>query len=237
MADYTEITKRSKDSASMLDYWEEVEIILRGEDAVKSAGEMFLSKLPGESDKQYQFRKSNAKLTNVYSDILGTLSSKPFEEEVKFAEGEGKSVPEELSDFAENVDGDGNSLTVAAREFFFNAINDAIAWLLIDYPNTPETVKTVADAKAAKIRPFWAIILAKNVLEVRTAFVGAERVITYARILEPNAKGDDIDCVRVFERIENAIHWTLYQVGDKTKAQTVEDTGINHALALDFKHK
>ena len=225
------LKQRSPDSVKMLEYWDEVEIILEGQEAVKCAGEMFLKRMPDESKEQYNFRLSRAKLTNIYSDILGTLASKPFEEEIKLVEGEGIKIPEQISEFIENVDGDGNNLTVFAQPFFLNGINDAISWVLVDYPETDPTVRTIADLKARKIRPFWSIILAKNVLEVRKTVIGGERAISYIRIFEP-AENDGLDHVRVFERDpeSSSVKWELHSVSADGANTTLEKSGI---LSID----
>lgn len=224
---------RSKDSSKMLPYWEEVEIILQGEDEIRAAGEMFLPRLPGEDAKQYNFRLTCIKFTNIYSDILGTLSSKPFEEEISLVEGEGKKVPEQVSEFIENVDGEGNNLTVFAQTFFLNAINDAIAWIFIDYPESDTAIRTVADAKAAKIRPFWSHVLAKNVLEVKTTIIGGERQISYIRILEPDE--NENDHVRVFERDESGlVSWQLHSIDPMSKVETLKKEGVLTIDAIPF---
>lgn len=191
---------RSADNNYMREYWQKVSHIIAGQEEIVKQGVIYLPKLPAEHDEDYKFRLNCAKFTNVYRDVVETLASKPFEEEVKLT-GE---PPESLLDFVENVDGEGNNLTVFAAETFFNGINDALAWILIDYPDA--TVRTVEQMKKNNIRPFWSLIYAENVIDVRTKKVGAKRVISYARIMEP-----DSNTVREFTLEESGVvSWKTY---------------------------
>lgn len=209
------LLRRSKDIEAMVPYWEKVDAIVEGETAIKQEAKKFLPMFPDETDTDYRFRLSLSKFTNIYRDVLEGLAHKPFEEEVTLIKAEGAEVPQEIKDFCEDVDGSGNSLTIFSSLSFFNAINNAVEWILIDYPSVNESVRTVADVKAMNIRPFWTHIVAKNVLEVRTEIIGAKEVISYFRFLEPATTLDSKDCVRVFERIGDTVTWTLHEKVDK----------------------
>lgn len=202
--------ERTADIAKMVPYWEQVTTIVEGLKAMKAAGETYLPKFEKETSTAYHYRLSLAKMTNVYRDVLEGLATKPFEEEVTLLKGDG--VPNEIRDFVENVDGAGSNLTVFSALTFFNAINYAIDWIFVDYPKvTTNTPLSVAEAKAKNIRPFWSRVLAKNILEIRTEMVGAERVLTYMRFLEPSLSKMDPDKIRVFERIDGVVSWQLRQ--------------------------
>lgn len=212
-----DLAKRSKDSAAMLPYLEKVAVIIGGESEVKEASVKYLPMMPKEQKPQYEFRLSVAKFTNIYRDVVESLAAKPFEKEVSLL---GESVPESLTEFSEDVDGDGNNLTVFAATLFFNGINDAISWVLIDYPNA--TVRTVAEAKQAGIRPYWTNILAINVLDAKTARIGGESVLSYVRMMEPGDKRDD-DKIRIFEREGSVVKWSVH----------IRDTKVNDNWLLE----
>lgn len=215
-----DVLNRSSDSQIILPYLETVETIINGADAVIDSGELFLPKLPQETDQQYTFRKTVAKFTNIYTDIVENLSAKPFEEEIKLA---AETVPSQIEEFIEDVDGDSNNLTVFASQFFFNAINEGVSWIFVDYPNTPSTIRSLADAKAAGIRPYWSIVLHKNVLDAKVKTIGGETVLSYIKIFEP-ASFDNADRVRIFEREETGrIVWELWKI--ENNIPTIEDEG------------
>lgn len=200
--------KRSADSASMLEYWDTVDAIVDGVKALKDSAHMFMPKFPNEDSQDYAYRKSCAKLTNIYRDTLEGLAAKPFEKEVEIVEDDGKSVPEKLIQFAENVDGSGNNLTAFAGATFFNGINSAIDWIYVDHPPLNPAIKSVADAKASGVRPYWSHILGRNVLDVQSDTSSGKETINYIKIHEPGSP----DRVRIFERSANgAITWQLHK--------------------------
>lgn len=233
MVKAAEILKRSPDIATMVPYWDKVTDILNGQEAVKCAGTAYMPMFPDESTKDYDFRLQISKFTNIYRDVVEGLASKPFQNEITLLGGE--DIPQELVDFAENVDGAGNNLTSFAALTFFNGINYALDWIFVDYPSVPNPeVITVADAKNMNLRPFWVHILAKNVLEIRTEMKGSEQIITYFRHMEPGF-GDEPMRVREFIKNENGqIDWRLYVevLNDKGEKEfIVEQEGV---LSIDF---
>jgi hypothetical protein len=207
------LMKRSKDAELMLPYWNKVDAIVSGADAIRKAGTDYLPKFVDEENKDYNFRLAMTKFTNVYRDIVESLANKPFESEVSLAEGDEKAKPpEQIKEFIENVDGSGSNLTAFAAATFFNGVNSAIDWMFIDYPKVDNSiVRTIEDAKNAKIRPFWSHVLARNVFEVKVTMTGAEEVLTYARIYEPGSP----DHIRIFEKNpDGKVIWTLYEKTD-----------------------
>ncbi len=201
------VLKRSADSAAMIDYWDLTDTIVDGIAALRLAGDRYLPKFMDEQEPEYSFRLKMTKLTNVYRDTLEGLASKPFEEEIDLIADENKSIPPTIEEFAENVDGSGNNLTMFAGATFFNGINSAIDWICVDFPKPDPSVRSVADAKAAGLRPYWSHVLGRNVLDVRSKMIGGNEMITYVRVYEPGTP----DKVRVFMREPTgAIRWALF---------------------------
>jgi hypothetical protein len=176
-----DMDKRSSDSAEMLEYWEKSGDFIKGLKCVRDKGEEYLPKFPNENEKDYKFRLSISKLTNIYRDIVEGLASKPFEQEVNVVD-----APATIEQFIENVDGSGTNATAFLFETFFNGINSAVDWIFVDFPSVSENnVKTLADEKALGIRPFWSHVLGRNVLEAKWSLVNGNEELTYVRILEP----------------------------------------------------
>jgi hypothetical protein len=203
-----EMTGRSVDIQRMVIYWDKVDSIIRGLDALRDKSTVFLPKFPDETDSNYNFRLSLSKLTNVYRDVLEGLSTKPFEEEVGLV---GKDIPDEIREFVENVNGSGTHLSQFAALTFFNGINYSTDWIFIDYPTIePGRSYSKAEAKALNLRPFWSHVLAINVLEVRHEIIGSEEVLSYIRIQEPNLEGS-VTKIRTFERTARGVVWKVYE--------------------------
>ncbi len=216
--------KRSTDSAFMFRYHEKVDAVLDGIEGMKMHFDEFLPKFRDEEAEDYKFRSSCAVMTNVYSDIAESLAGKPFEQPVQLVsdqtdateDTEDDGIPDEIEDFCYNVDGSGSNLTVFASQVFFNGINHAIDWIMVDYSKVEaDRPLTIAEARAQGLRPYWTHILARNVLDVRSKMIGSDEVLTYIKIFEPG----DPDHVRIFERTDLGVTWQLWQkaVNDTTK--------------------
>lgn len=226
------LLKRSPDIETMVPYWDKVSNILDGKEAIKAGGVKYLPKFPDEEVSDYEFRLTVAKFTNIYRDVTEGLATKPFQTEIGLLGGDKR--PQELKDFAEDVDGFGSNLTTFAALTFFNAINYGIDWIFVDYPTVqnPDSV-TIAEAKQRNLKPFWVHILGKNVLEVQTRMQGSKQIITYFRCQEPGY-GDEPMHVREFVETEDGVIWTLYV---KTKNEMNEDEFIaieEGKLSIDF---
>lgn len=225
-----EMLKRSPDSAAMLDYWDQVDAIVDGIAAIRLQGDKFLPRFTDEDAADYDYRLKLTKMTNVYRDTIEALAAKPFEDEVSLIlDDKQNAVPEAMLKFIENVDGAGNNLTVFCGSTFFNGINNALDWIMIDYPKRADTaaIRNMADAKKAGLRPYWSHVLARNVLAARSKVINGNEVLEYVKIFEPGAP----DHIRVFERTETGVTWTLYQKSDKPaesgKSQFVQiDTDV-----------
>ncbi len=171
----------SSDYDAMLPYWEMVETILDGADAMRKAGEKYLPRFPNETQENYDYRRKNAKFTNIFRDLVEGLASKPFAKQVDFVEG---SASERVKDLGEDIDGAGNHVHVFAGDVFFNGIASAIDWILVDHTPVPQGA-TLADEKAMGARPYWVRIPAIRMLWVESAIIAGKEAFTYAVIYEP----------------------------------------------------
>ncbi|GGO89049.1 hypothetical protein GCM10011348_45890 [Marinobacterium nitratireducens] len=215
MADDKKPDWKSPDYKAMSPYWDKVNAIVEGRDAMIAAGQLYLPKFPNESDKDYAFRLTSAKYTNVYRDVVEGLAQKPFSREVALT---GDTTPDRVKSIVEDIDGRGNHLHVFAAETFFNGINKAIDWILVDYTRA-EGLRTVAEERAAGVRPYWVHVPADNVLNIESEIIEGREQLTLVAILE--AKGR----VRTFERDGAAVTWRV-EVEDDKGDWVLEDEGI-----------
>lgn len=190
----------SSDYDAMLPYWDKVEVILEGQDAIIAAGETYLHQFPGEEPDEYAYRLANAKFTNIYADIVSNLASKPFAEEVTLAEG----AASQFEDLAEDIDGRGNNLNVFASQTFFAGVNYAIDWIFVDYtrvrPRADGRTLTLADQREQNLRPYWVHVPAKRMLAVYSDVVNGKQVYVHARIREDVTQRVEFDEVCI-ERV------------------------------------
>lgn len=225
----------SADHEQMQPYWTTARDLLLGLEALKSAREKYLPKHPQEEADDYKYRLDNAVLTNIFADIIETLSSKPFDDELQIIDGSasetfiGKPImvadkknPGKLKDsgnraggLIEDIDGKGNHLHVFAHDVFYNGIASALDWIFVDYPNVP-TNMNAAQQRAKNIRPYWYRIPALNMLEVQSAMVGGKEQIIYCRILICKVERDP----KTYKNVER------YQVREITRPKLEDADGI-----------
>src|SRR5690606_37140926 len=141
MADF-DPSKPSEAHNAMSSHWRTVRDVLGGVGAMRRAGTRYLPQLPRESNEDYRYRLAATPLVNVYVDLVTALAAKPFANEVSLA----GTVPQVVADLAEDMDGQGNNLHVFAERLFFHGVNDAISWILVDYPAVP-TDLTIAQVR------------------------------------------------------------------------------------------
>lgn len=191
----------SSDIAAMRPYWEMVEAMLGGAPAMRSAGEKYLPKFPNESTPDYDFRRKNAKYTNIFGDIVSTLAAKPFAKEIKI-----DGASDRLMTLVENIDSMGNHLHVFSGGVFEAGIANAISWILVDYTKDIPPGATVAQEEAMGARPYWVHVDADDLIAVYSEIIGGVEVIVHARIEEEAVVRDgygerEVERIRVLDRV------------------------------------
>lgn len=184
----------SSDYEAMEPYWDKVGAILGGAAAMRAAGTKYLPKFPHEAKDDYELRRTAAKFTNIFGDIVDTLASKPFEQEVTVEKAD------VVADLIEDIDGQGNHLHTFAASAFYRGIADAITWVLVDYTKDVPAGATQADERAIGARPYWVLVKARSVKAVYSVNFRGQEVIVHARI-EENIKERDGWGERATERI------------------------------------
>jgi hypothetical protein len=218
----------STDYLAMRPYWQTVADILGGAPAMKAAGETYLPRFPNETTDDYDYRRKNARFTNIYADVVTSLARKPFGEEIALADG----APDRVTALAEDIDGRGNNLHVFASETFFDGVNDAVSWVLVDYTRATERADgqrlSLADERVQGLRPYWVRIPANRMLAVYSDTVRGAEVITHARIREDVVMRDGFDEVAV-ERVRMFDRAPIYAM---LEDGTVTDTVIDYGPAI-----
>lgn len=208
--------QRSDDIAAMVPYWDQTDAIVDGIKAMRLGGEDFLPRFTEEDQSEYAFRLSLTKMTNVYRDIIESLSAKPFERDVTLL---GEDVPSVITDFIKDVDGAGNDITNFANNVFFNGINSAIDWIYVDFPSVePGSIRNMAEFRRAGLRPYWSRVLARNVIKAVSEMIGGVETLTFIRIFEPG----NPDKIREFERdiTTGKIVWRAFVRTEKKDSKT-----------------
>lgn len=159
--------------------WEMIDDILAGPDVIRAKGTAYLLKHEAESDAEYKRRLAEAPWLPEFTDVLQTLSAKPFTKEVSVDD----TASDRIKALAEDIDGKGNNLTAFARPAFRAGVAKGMAAILVD--NTGRgTARTQAEERLAGVRPYWVAIRAEDIIDLKTAFVGGREQPYHVRIKE-----------------------------------------------------
>lgn len=162
--------------------WHKIETLLGGTEAMREAGHQYLPQHAEEGNKAYAERLSKAVLYNVTKLTLENLVGKPFSAPVVLND----DVPEQLKEWLDDVDLQGNNIDVFAREWFREGVAKCYCSVLIDLPRIlpTEQPRTLADDEKDNIRPYALIIKPENIIFAHRESINGKEVLTHIRIRE-----------------------------------------------------
>ena len=233
---------QSLDYKEMSPHWNVVDRILAGRDAMIT-DKALLPKFEGESEASHKNRLDNARFTNIFRDIVENLTARLFNARLVLSDGDAQP----LRDFAEDVDGCGNTVHQFSSDVAFHGISRGLDWILVDYSADGETDGLSREQeRQAGHRPIWRRYSANNVIAAESAYVDGEDVFTHVRLLETAVTRDgwedtEHERVRVLNRepvvdlgsgltTYGPATWDLYQYDktatDEKKKWVLIDSGV-----------
>jgi hypothetical protein len=199
--------------AAMQADWELARSLLGGTSAMRAAGTKFLPKWPSEEQKAYDNRLATAVLFPAYQRTVTTLTGKPFSKPVTV----GEDVPSNVKDWLDDVDLQGRNLDAFAADLMQVGLGYGLGGILVDFPTKSDDVRTVADERAAGLRPYMVEIKPWQVLGWMPSRKNGAWVLQQLRIMECVEEPDgpwgtvDVDQVRVLEPGK----WATYRQNEK----------------------
>lgn len=173
--------------------------LMGGQDAMIAAGERYIRRRRDEAKEKWEDRVHGATLLNAYERTLAYLSGQVFSKDVALGD-EGKAVDPVWSEWADNVDGQGNNLTVFAKRAFAHGLNEGYVLILTDSAavetrDTPSGRQyldadgvwqplTAAAADILGLRPRLIEVRAESVLGWRYEITGSRTRLVLLRLLE-----------------------------------------------------
>jgi hypothetical protein len=177
----------------MASKWEKIRTLLKGTDAMRSAGEKYLPRYQNEGDLQYEARKTGAVLHNVAELTLNSWVGRPFSDPMNIPE----EMPEDMTEYLKDIDLQGSDITVFARNWFKEGLSKAFAHVLVENPRPVTTdeqgneiQRTKADDLAEGLRPYWSFIPPENLLFAASVVIDSREILVQARILEEETVAD-----------------------------------------------
>ena len=211
----------SGDYAAMIGLWEMISDILAGPAAIRKKPSTYLPKYEKESDAAWKLRVASSPWRPEFEDGVRGICSKPFTRKVGVDNapdqimGVMDATKKRRGGLVDDIDGQGNSLHVFARDTFEWGVAKGVAAIYVSYPDT-SGLRTMADAKAANAQPYWVLIQPEEILAVHWTKVGGKEVLSHIRMRENTIERDGFaevlrKRVRVIELNEaGQIVWQLW---------------------------
>lgn len=207
---------------SMVPSWRRINTLLAGTDAMREAGQEYLPKHEAESDQNYNERLSRTTLFNMTELTLHSLVGKVFSTPVRLTD----DVPERMKTLADDIDLQGNNITVVAREWFKTAVRGAFGFILVDMPALSEEERanrTREDDMREQRRPYWSVVAPENVIFASTEIVNGVERFTHVRILEVDVERDGFaEVIKNRIRVLEPGIWQVWEERKIDKSNKVE---------------
>jgi hypothetical protein len=168
--------------------WLRARDVFAGEDAVKTAAEKYLPRLDCQDDKEYLAYKNRASFFNASARTADGFVGLIFRRDPTFKlPGAGTGVSDALSEFVEDADMLGTSLTAFSKKLVTEIINVGRAGTLVDWNEEAEQ------------RAYAVAYSAEDIINWHTERVNGRNVLTLVVLKEKaegsrlNAKGDEFE--------------------------------------------
>ncbi len=195
-----------------------VDALMGGTFAMRAAGKAHLPQWPAEEPESWRMRLDTATLFPAYARTVSVLAGKPFSKSVTTTDDLAPAVADLLFD----VDLEGRNLHAFAAALMEDALARGMAGILVDCPPNPGA-RSVAEERAAGLRPYWVHVRAGDILGWRAERRGGARVLTQLRLLETVDEPDGpwgsrcVPQVRVLEPGQ----WSTWRQRDDAKREWV----------------
>lgn len=210
-----------------------VRTIMGGTFAMREAGKTYLPQHPAESDGVYKTRLEKTFLDNFVDLAITKATGKIFSKSIKT-----ENIPSQIEDLLTNIDRQGRALDPFIMDVAKQAFEDGISFVMADMPPA-DGITTLADEKAAGVRPYAIHIKPQDILETVSEMIGGVETLTRVRIREVIQEPDGwdyvtIEQIRVWYRdtvVEDngtarmIVRWELYRQSGAEKKWELQDQG------------
>ena len=203
-----------------------------GTPAMRVAGTIYLPQEPKETERAYKNRVARSYLTNFYLKTSKTFNGKIFRQAPELLD----ETPESIESIKDDLDNQGNELTVFMSDALDHGIDDGIVHFLIDSPPAPEPIINEEGEEVPRTRgmdmregrrPYVSIVRASQLIGWQSEVINGKRVLKQIRIKEtafmpdPEDEFNEIEVERIC-LIEPFLHelWEL-QTDDNGKEDWV----------------
>ncbi|RZJ12208.1 MAG: DUF4055 domain-containing protein, partial [Rubrivivax sp.] len=217
--------------AAMTPDWALAGTLMAGTTAMRAAGKQYLPKWPAEDQDAYNARLATAVLYPAYSRTITTLAAKPFSKPVTI----GEDVPAILVEYCADIDLQGRNLDSFAADILTAALGEGLAGILVDYPERPADVKTLADERKLGLRPYAVQIMASQLRGWIAAYTGGKWQLLQLRFMECVEEPDGAYATRKVDQMRVLFpgKWETHRKNDKGE-WVLHDKGITTLAYIPF---
>jgi len=169
--------------------WSVIEALMGGTPAMRKARTSLLPQWPNEEDAAYAARLETATLFPAFRRTVGVMAGKPFSKALTLSE----AAPQ-IEQWATDIDRQGVNLHAFAAQMMAETVGYGLAGILVEYPPTAPTEpgrrRTLAQADAEGLRPYFVRVMHQQVLGWRTETVGGRVRLSQLRLAESREEPD-----------------------------------------------
>jgi hypothetical protein len=210
--------------------WRAIDALLGGIVKMREEGKVLMPQRAKEPEHFYTARLNSASLFEAFKDSVGSIVAKPFSKGVQIK----GTVPPELAEMMEDVDGEGSTLDVFLAQVMRYGWAYGGCHVLVDFPpaQTPDGVPiagNLAEERALGLRPYFSLVRPHSLLGARYKRNGARWTMTQARIEEREVEAsgtfeeNTVRRVRIFEASADGVSYSV--VGEKADGSESVDGG------------
>lgn len=211
--------------ADMQEDWNLVSALMGGTKAMRKAGQEYLPQWPKEDKDSYDERLKRSTLLPAFSETVENMTGRVFARAVTL----GDEVPANIRKWVtDDIDNQGNNLDVFAVAWFREALVYGLCHCLVEYP-AAEGIRSIADEKAAGLRPYAVLIKPQQVLGWRHKVVNGRPVLTQFRYKETVTEESGAFGVASIEQIRvlEIGKWTTYRKPEGSKGWEIHEEGVS----------
>src|SRR5215831_10896662 len=206
--------------------WTIVDDVVGGTMMMRRRARTYLPQELAEPTPKYESRLNRSVFFNTYVRIRDALVGMIFKTNPELMD-----IPPAMADDIENIDLAGTHFDVFAKELFMDSFEGHV-FILVDMQSGLPEGSTLADEKAAGLRPYWVKYHASQALNWRVGDVEGETVLTQItfeeKTLEPSGLFGEVEVTRyrVFRLESSQVTWELYRrvsMEGSTESQIVLD--------------
>lgn len=203
----SDITSRSAFYDELEPDWKMIEA-LKSTRSMRAARALYLPQSKNELDEMYQNRLNRATLAPFFKKTVNNFAGRIFSKPVMLEE----DVPPKLIEWSENIDRQGNNMTVFFKNAAAQAIRKGSAWAMVDYPRV-DGAETLADERALGARPYLTFYPAESVFYARIDEQGKlSEVRMFETITIPDGEFAEQQIQQIRRIFKNESNTVTYQI-------------------------